>query len=80
MFIMRLGSILDVSFEQVLMMDNSFVTNVSEVFDLYSFQVGMQQGNYSIGTAVGLCKSVVGLLLVIFSNWLTKKAGGEGLY
>lgn len=80
MFIMRLGSILDVSFEQVMMMDSPFVSNVSEVFDLYSFQVGMQQGNYSIGTAVGLCKSVVGLILVIWTNWLSKKAGGEGLY
>lgn len=80
MFIMRLGSILDVSFEQVMMMDSPFVSNVSEVFDLYSFQVGMQQGNYSIGTAVGLCKSVVGLGLVIFTNWLSKKAGGDGLY
>lgn len=80
MFIMRLGSLLDVSFEQVLMMDNRFVTSVSEVFDIYSFKVGMQQGNYSVGTAVGLCKSVVGLCMVIGSNWLVKKAGGEGIY
>ena len=56
------------------------VTSVSEVFDIYSFKVGMQQGNYSIGTAVGLCKSVVGLCMVIGSNRLVKKAGGEGIY
>lgn len=80
MFIMRLGSLLDVSFEQVLMMSNEFVTNVSEVFDTYTFRVGMQMGNYSIGTAVGLCKSVVGLLLVLGSNWLAKRTGGEGIY
>ena len=80
MFIMRLGSLLDVSFEQVLMMDNRFVTSVSEVFDLYSFKVGMQQGNYSVGTAVGLCKSLVGLCMVTGSNWLVKKTGGEGIY
>lgn len=80
MFIMRLGSLLDVSFEQVLMMSNSFVQEVSEVFDTYTFRVGMKMGNYSIGTAVGLCKSVVGLLLVLGSNWLVKRAGGDGIY
>lgn len=80
MFIMRLGSLLDVSFEQMLMMTNDFVTSVSEVFDTYTFRVGIQLGNYSIGTAVGLCKSLVGLGLVIMSNWLVKRVGGDGLY
>ena len=80
MFIMRLGTLLDVSFEQVLMMTNDFVTSVSEVFDTYTFRIGIQRGNYSIGTAVGLCKSVVGLCLVLASNWLVKKADGDGIY
>lgn len=80
MFIMRLGNLLDVSFEQVIMMSNSFVQEVSEVFDTYTFRVGMKMGNYSIGTAVGLCKSIVGLLLVLGSNWLVKRTGGDGIY
>ena len=80
MFLMRLGRLLDVSFEQVLLMTNDYVTNVSEIFDTYAFRVGVQNGNYSVGAAVGVFKSVVGLLLVLGSNWAIKKSGNEGMF
>lgn len=80
MFLMRLGRLLDVSFEQVLLMTNDYVTNVSEIFDTYAFRVGVQNGNYSVGAAVGVFKSVVGLILVLGSNWAIKKTGNEGMF
>lgn len=80
LFLMRLGRMMDVSFEQVWMMTNDMVRNVSETFEVYSFQVGVQMGNYSIATAVGLFKSAIGLGLVILSNWMIKKTGNEALY
>lgn len=80
MFLMRLGRILDVSFEQLLLMTNDYVTSVSEIFDTYAFRVGVQNGNYSIGATVGIFKSVVGLVLVLASNWAIKKTGNEGMF
>ena len=80
MFLMRLGRFLDVSFEQVLLMTNDYVTPVSEIFDTYSYRVGVQMGNYSIGTAVGLFKSVLSLFLVVVSNWAIKKSGNSGMF
>ena len=80
MFLMRLGRMMNVSFEQVWMMTNDMVRNVSETFETYSFLVGVQMGNYSVGAAVGLFKSVIGLALVLFSNWLIKRSGNEGIY
>lgn len=80
MFIMRLGRMLNISFDQVWMMGNDMVRTVSETFDTYAFRISLQQGNYSMGTAVGLCKSAVGLFLVVSSNWLIKKTGNEGMF
>jgi putative aldouronate transport system permease protein len=80
MFLMRLGRFLDVSFEQVLLMTNDYVTRVSEIFDTYAYRVGVQNGNYSVGSAVGIFKSVVSLVLVLASNWAIKKTGNEGMF
>lgn len=80
LLILRIGHIMDVGFEQVYLMMNGAVSNVADVFDTYVYRVGIQQGNFSYSTAVGLFKSVVGVLLVIGANKLAKKFGEEGIY
>lgn len=80
LLILRLGHIMDVGFEQVFLMSNAAVSNVSDVFETYVYRNGIQQGQFSYTTAVGLFKSVVGLALVIGANWLAKRFGEEGVY
>jgi len=80
MFLMRLGRFLDVSFEQVLLMTNDYVNSVAEIFDTYAYRVGVQNGNYSVGAAVGFFKSMVSLILVLMSNWAIKKTGNSGMF
>lgn len=80
LLILRLGQMMDVGFEQVFLMYNGAVSNVAEVFDTYVYRVGIQQGQFSYSTAVGLFKSVVGLLMVVVSNWIAKRMGEEGVY
>ncbi len=80
LFIIRLGSALDVSFEQVLLMKNALVRDVAEVFDTYSYNVGIQQGNFSIAITVNMFKSVISMGLVILSNKAIKAMGQEGIY
>ncbi|MFF2091188.1 ABC transporter permease [Paenibacillus sp. NPDC058174] len=80
LLILRLGSIMDVGFEQVFLMMNSAVTDVADVFETYVYRNGIQQGQFSYSTAVGLFKSVIGLLMVIGANKLAKRFGEEGLY
>lgn len=59
--ILRLGDIMEVGFEQVLLMYNGAVSDVAEVFDTYVYRIGVQQGQFSYSTAAGLFKSVVGM-------------------
>jgi putative aldouronate transport system permease protein len=78
--ILRLGNFLDTGFEQIYLMLNPLNRDVGEVFDTYVYTVGLTQGNFSYSTAVGLFKSVVGLILVAGANYLSKRFGEEGVY
>lgn len=80
LLILRLGNFLDTGFEQIFLMLNAMNRDVGEVFDTYVYSVGISQGQYSFSTAVGLFKSIIGLLLVVISNRLAKKFGEEGIY
>jgi putative aldouronate transport system permease protein len=80
LLILRLGHMMDVGFEQVFLMQNGAVANVADVFETYVYRNGIQQGQFSYTTAVGLFKSIIGLTLVIGSNWLAKRYGEEGVY
>src|SRR5690606_34989149 len=80
LLILRLGNFLDTGFEQIFLMLNAMNREVGEVFDTYVYTVGITQGQFSYSTAVGLFKSVIGLLLVAGANYLSKKIGEEGIY
>lgn len=80
MLILRLGHFLDTGFEQIFLMLNAMNREVGEVFDTYVYSVGISQGQYSFSTAIGLFKSIIGLILVVGSNYLAKKFGEEGIY
>ncbi|MBO9604763.1 MAG: sugar ABC transporter permease [Paenibacillaceae bacterium] len=80
LLILRLGSFLDTGFEQIFLMVNPMNRSVAEVFDTYVYTIGITQGQYSLSTAVGLFKSVVGLVLVAGANALSRRLGEEGVY
>jgi putative aldouronate transport system permease protein len=80
LLILRLGHMADVGFEQILLMMNPLVLSVAEVFDTYAYTHGILKGQISMGITVGMFKGVVGLVLVLVSNYVVKKMGHEGIY
>jgi putative aldouronate transport system permease protein len=80
LLILRLGSFLDLGFEQIFLMLNPMNREVGEVFDTYVYERGIQQGNFSYSTAVNLFKSTIGIMLVVCANYFAKKVGEEGIY
>lgn len=80
LFILRLGSFIDIGFEHIFLLQNPLNLAVSDVFDTYIYRIGVQQGEFSYTTAVGLFKSVVGLVLVLSANAIAKRSGKEGVY
>ncbi len=69
--IMNLSGILNAGFDQIYNMYNYSVYEVGDILDTYSLRL-LQDGRYEVGTALGLFKSVVGLIFVLGSNWFIK--------
>ncbi|OCT11099.1 protein lplB [Paenibacillus pectinilyticus] len=80
LFILRLGSVMEIGYEHVYLLQNTLNLKISNIFDTYVYRQGIQQGDFSFSTAVGLFKGLVGLALIMMANKLSKKAGEEGLY
>jgi putative aldouronate transport system permease protein len=80
LFILRLGQVLDLGFEHILLLQNPVNLNVADVFDTYVYRSGVLQGNFSYSTAVGIFKSAIGLVLIVSANKLAKLFKQEGVY
>ena len=59
---------------------NPLVRDVAEVIDTYVYRVGLLEAQFSYTTAVGIFKSIVGLILVVGLNALFKRKTGESIY
>lgn len=73
LFILGLGGILNAGYEAQLLIGTPLTKDVYETIDTYVYRYGVQLGRYSFSTAVGLFKSIIGFMLVIFSNKLSEK-------
>lgn len=80
MLVLAISGILNAGFEQQMVMGNSMVWDWAEVIDTYSYRFGLSKLRYSYGTAIGLFKSVVALILLLGSNAIVKKKTGYSLY
>lgn len=79
MFLLKLGSILDAGFDQIYIMYNIHVYSVGDIIDTWVFRTGLEQWNFSMATAVGLFKSLIGLALIAGMNALARR-WGESLW
>jgi putative aldouronate transport system permease protein len=82
LMILAVGSIMSVSFEKVLLMQNQLNLVTSQVIDTYVYEVGLNSPipQYSYATAIGLFRSVIGLVLLITVNYLARRITKTGLF
>jgi putative aldouronate transport system permease protein len=80
LFLLQIGNILDFGFERVYVFLNPLNSANADILDTYIYRVGLVGRQYSYTTAVGVFKSLVGLVLIMGANQLSKKATGESLY
>ncbi len=78
--IMSLGGVLGTNFEQIMMFYNSALYDVADVIDTWVYRVGLGQMQYSYGTATSMMRSVVGLVLMVSANTISKKVSGRGMF
>lgn len=80
MLILNVGKLVSIGLEKPMMLGNSMVKSVSEVLSTYSYTVGIEQGDFSVATAIGLFQSIVNFVLVICANKISDKLSGEALW
>jgi putative aldouronate transport system permease protein len=80
MLILRMGSVLDNGFDQIFLMSNAGNRLVSDVLETFTYREGIINGFFSYTTAIGLFKSVIGMILILGSNKLAKIAGESGIF
>ena len=80
LWIMQVGNVLSAGFDQHLIIGNTITQRYWEVIDTYTYRYGVQNGYYSLGTAVSLMKSVIGFVLVLITNAIARKVGDVGLF
>lgn len=79
-FILNLGFFMSAGFDQVYNFSNASVHSVIDILDTYVNRVGIESGQYSLGTAVSLIKGLVGVILVYLTHISSKKLTGEGVW
>lgn len=74
MFILKLGKIASVGFEQAYALQNNMVLSIAEVISTYEYKIGLAQNiQYSYSTAIGLFKGVIGLVMLAVGNIVIKR-------
>ncbi|MCL2866680.1 MAG: ABC transporter permease subunit [Clostridia bacterium] len=82
LFILRMGSVLNVGFEKIILLYSEAIYEVADVISTYLYRRGIVSSNpsYSYATAIGLFNSVVNLSFLLFFNWLSKRTTQSGLF
>jgi len=77
---LALGGILSAGFEQIFTMISPLVYETGDIIDTYVFRMGLIRMQFSFGTAVGLLRSVVALILILLSYKLAQKFAGYSIF
>lgn len=80
LLLLSIGNILNNGFEQIYVLQNSSNLAVSEVFETYTYKMGLVNGRFSFASSVSLFSSSVGFILLTIGNKCAKLMGEEGLF
>lgn len=80
LMVLNVGTFMAVGFEKVLLLQNPLNMSTGDVISTFLFRVGIAQAQFSFATAVGLFQSVIGLILILSTNFISKKLVGSALW
>ena len=80
LLLMNIGWVLNAGFEVQYILGNGLVKSVSETIDIYTLTWGISQNDYSLGTAAGIFRSAVSIILILLANYVARKTGEDKLF
>lgn len=80
MLILKVGGIINVGYEKIILLYNDSIMDVADVINTYSYRMGLINRSWSFSSAVGLFNSVVSFILLIATNWISRKVSENSLW
>ena len=80
MLLLRLGSIMSVGFEKIILLYNEAIYETSDVISTYLYRRSLGEFQYSLGAAIGMFNSLINFILIIMFNKISKKASEVSLW
>ena len=80
MTVLSLGNVLNAGFDQIYNLYSPMVYKTGDIIDTYVYRLGIQQAQYSVGTAVGMFKSVISGVLICMSYYLSDRLAGYRVF
>ena len=80
MLIMQVGKLMTLGYEKIILLYNGSTYETADTIATYVYRRGILNADYSYSTAVGLFQSVVGVILLVTANKLSKKISETGLW
>ncbi len=80
LFIMKMGAMLSVGYEKILLLYNPGIYEVADVISTYTYRVGLIDANFGLSTAVGMFNSVINIALLIITNKICDKVSGTSMF
>lgn len=80
LFILAVPSILSAGFEPSFLLGNPIVSDYSRVLDTHIYTLGIQSGQYSMATAIGLLRSLISLILILSANGIARRVSEYSLF
>lgn len=79
-FILRLGKVMEVSFEKIILLYNPSIYSTADVISSFVYRKGLLENNYSYSSAVGLFNSAINFAIVIIANAISRKVNETSLW
>ncbi|MGN7360867.1 ABC transporter permease [Paenibacillus sp. SAF-054] len=79
-FILQMGKMMTLSYERILLMQNSLNMESSEVISTYAYKMGLINMDYGFSTAVGLFNNVINIVLLLTANKIAKRYSSSSLF
>ncbi|BCG60914.1 ABC transporter permease [Paenibacillus sp. URB8-2] len=79
LLIIQLGNMISIGFERPYVIGNMAVRDYSDVLSTFVYRIGIESGQYTIATVVGLFQAVVGLVFLLIANFASKRLTGDGI-
>ncbi len=80
LLIMNVGKLMSIGFERPYILGNAMVKEFSDVLSVFVYRIGIQSTRFDIATAAGLFQSVIGIVLLLTTNFIANKSGEQGVW